>query len=72
MNFPAYGFQLRNTNAATQAWQLVELPLTSDGMLYIDLGKNYLKAGSYEFDLFGLSASDQQVLLKSGRLELSN
>jgi|GEM_PF-2045000 len=72
MVFPAYGFQLRNRDGADPAWQLVELELTSDGMLYIDLGKNYLKAGNYEYDLFGLSGSDRQVLLKTGLLEVTN
>ncbi|WDE12432.1 hypothetical protein [Thalassomonas haliotis] len=72
MDFPSYGFQLKSTKTAGPGWRLVELELTSDGMLYIDLGKNYLKAGSYEFDLFGLSGGDRQVLLKSGLLEVSN
>ncbi|WDE04830.1 hypothetical protein SG34_026545 [Thalassomonas viridans] len=72
MDFQMYGFQLKNLNSATPVWQLAELQLTNDGMLYIDLGKNYLKAGSYEFDLFGLSGGDRQVLLKSGLLEVTD
>ena len=47
---------------------MTDLQLTSDGMLYINLGKSYLKAGSYQFSLFGLSGSDQDVLLRTGDL----
>ncbi|WDD99645.1 hypothetical protein [Thalassomonas actiniarum] len=71
MDFPLYGFQLSKGDAEDPVWQLEDLQLTSDGMLYIDLGKNYLQAGRYQFNLFGLEDGERQVLLKSGLLDVS-
>lgn len=69
--YPAYGFELKSQNGDVVNLKVADLQLGNDGMLYIDLGNNYLKPGIYEFSILGVSDSDKKVSLRKGVLAVT-
>ncbi|MFT4930133.1 MAG: hypothetical protein ACI8WB_006269 [Phenylobacterium sp.] len=64
--YAAYGFELRDQRSGAIIWQVLDLQLGDDGMLFIDLGHDYLKAGRYGFAVFGVLSGGEKELLRDG------
>jgi len=70
-DYPAFGFELKNQNSDEVAFQVSDIKLNNDGMLYVDLGSDYLEPGDYKFSISNVSENEQKKMLKSGVLTVT-
>ena len=70
-DYPAFGFELKNQNSDEVAFQVSDMQLNNDGMLYVDLGSDYLEPGDYKFSISNISENKEKTMLKSGVLTVT-
>ena len=68
---PAFGFELKSQNSDEVTFQVSDIQLNNDGMLYVDLGSDYLEPGDYKFSISNVSEDEQKTMLKSGVLTVT-